>query len=91
MTLISAIEMGLCCGLDTIDETYAQLYNHSDIFPHDKFDAEMKELDDDRLVNGINMYETLENTIEMLHLERYYKNSEEELYGCPSLRRKIDG
>jgi hypothetical protein len=89
MKLVSAVEMGLGCGLDTIDAVYSQLYRNFDIFPHDKFDHEIEELDMDRLANGVDMYDTLESIIDKLSLEKYYKDPEDELYGYYSLRRKI--
>ena len=92
MKLKECIEMGKCCGLLTLGESWSNIKIHSmQIFSYEKITEEMQELANE--IDALNLsddwYEwNIEDIVRRLNLEWYFKDEESKMYNCPSLKEK---
>jgi hypothetical protein len=89
MRLKSCFEYALACGLTTVGEAYSNIRIHAPQI------ARFEDIKDmiDALTRDIEYYELtpdmlVVDVIDKMGWEIYYKNNQDEAYGCPSIRTK---
>ena len=91
MNLKSCLEMGRGCGLKTLGEAWNNIELHwMQIFPYDRAFEEIQELADEIDEKKLDPKWDIDDLVDLLGWEWFFKNEESKMYGCPSLREKKD-
>jgi hypothetical protein len=85
----TAIQIGKGCGLQTLGECFENVRHHSmSIFKYTEISKELQELVDEIMEYKFKPTEKIDNIVDKLDLEWYYKTEEDKRYNAPRLKPK---